>query len=408
MKIFAIPALILLAATGASAAPNPAYQAFLFNVCGSTPTGALLARCAETPGSLGNVSTDSESSLNPNQTLTTADTGLAAARAADEQTRERIERVRAGEIPENALQVGPFSLLINANYASEQRDRDITSDSERGYDSESWGGQLGFDYRANPHWVVGLLVDWRASDLEFDQEIPGVNFVPQSDAGTNNADRLGFTAFGVVDTSENSLLQFSLGYMKADYSVTRRPIFQSSVRTIPQTDGYETANVDGADTFAGLHWEYLHDSGSWQVGPYVGFFYARSEVDSYREQDLTNSGLAMAVDDYDRDSELGFVGVRVSLGISLSSALLLPQLRVEYAHEFAGDAAHTSTAFLLDSSNTVYVLEGDDPDRDYAVVAAGVSFVLPNGWLPFIDYEQTLGCDDIDSWRITGGLRHEL
>ena len=151
------------------------------------PTGALAARCAETPGGLGNLSGDSESSLNPNQTLTAADSGLAAARAANEQTRERIEQARDGNASGNQVHVGPFSLLVNANVASAQRDRSAGSDSERGYDSDSWGGQLGFDYRLNPHAVVGVLVDWQSSSLEFDRELAGVNFVPQSDAGSNDA-----------------------------------------------------------------------------------------------------------------------------------------------------------------------------------------------------------------------------
>ena len=111
---------------------------------------------------------------------------------------------------------------------------------------------------------------------------------------------------------------------------------------------------------------------------------------------------------YDRDSQLGFAGVRVSRGISLASGVLLPQLSVEYEHEFARDAVQTNSAFELDTSGNLYALKGDDPDRDYALVAAGVSMVLPNGWLPFIEYEMTLGYDDLDAWRITGGLRHEL
>jgi outer membrane autotransporter protein len=116
----------------------------------------------------------------------------------------------------------------------------------------------------------------------------------------------------------------------------------------------------------------------------------------------------MAVDDYDRKSLLGTLGLRIGHGISLTSGLLLPELRIEYSHEFDRDAETALTAFLLDGGANVYALEGDDPDEDYFNIGAGVVLVLPNGWMPFLDYQTTLGYDDLDQWRVTAGLRREL
>lgn len=388
-------------------AANPAFQSYFFSVC-TNPSGALAARCAETPGATGNLSGDSESSLNPSQTLTAGDGGLAAARAASEQARDRAERARAGDDDANAVQVGPFSLLVNARGTFAESDRTVDVDAERGYEADAWGAELGLDYRLNDAVVIGALVIWETADTEFDAENPGVNFVPQENAGEIDSDRLGLTAFASFDVSERSYLELSVGYLSGEHDVTRNSVFQESGRTVPQTNVRTSADVDGTDLFASAYWGYLGEWDGWSFGPYLGLLYGRSETDSYAERDLTGSGLALAVDDYERDSLLATAGLRIAHGISFDAGILLPELRVEYAHEFDRDAETALTAFLLDAGENVYALEGDDPDRDYFNVGAGLVFLLPNGWMPFVDYQTTLGLDDFEQWRVTAGLRREL
>ena len=170
-----------VAASGA----NQAYQNFFFAAC-TNPTGALAARCAETPGGTGNLSGDSESSLNPSQTLSRGDAGIAASRASSEQARDRAERARKGEAPADAVRIGPFSLLINGRSMYEEADRTVDVDPARGYEADAWGFELGFDYRVNDRLVIGLLGVSESTDTEFDRERPGVNFTPQGDAGKTN------------------------------------------------------------------------------------------------------------------------------------------------------------------------------------------------------------------------------
>ena len=122
-------------------ADNAALQALFFDAC-ANPSGALAERCAETPGGLGDLSGDSESSLNPSQTL-------GATAATGSLVRERAERARrrdghpAGDGEDTAgavLDLGPFSLLINGHGACEDRDRTVDVDAERGYTLDVLGG----------------------------------------------------------------------------------------------------------------------------------------------------------------------------------------------------------------------------------------------------------------------------
>ena len=63
---------------------------------------------------------------------------------------------------------------------------------------------------------------------------------------------------------------------------------------------------------------------------------------------------------------------------------------------------------MLDSAATAFAVTGDKPDRDYMNFGAGIALVLPNGWLPFIDYEGQFARKALSRHRVTFGLRKEL
>src|SRR6185295_9271792 len=89
---------LLLTGTQALAA-NAEFQNFLFTVC-AAPSGTLATRCGETTGATGNVSGDSESSLNPSQALGSNLPAVGVAQARSKQARERGEKLRDGEAGE--------------------------------------------------------------------------------------------------------------------------------------------------------------------------------------------------------------------------------------------------------------------------------------------------------------------
>lgn len=96
-------------------------------------------------------------------------------------------------------------------------------------------------------------------------------------------------------------------------------------------------------------------------------------------------------------------GLRVSYSIGTRWGVLVPQGRLEWEHEFDKDALTTNTTFLLDSNGNPFTLTGDDPDRNYFNLGLSLVAILPNGLMPFIDYEGLLGYDDLDRHRITAG-----
>ncbi len=399
----------VLAATAGARADNAELQALFFAAC-DNPSGGLASRCAETPGGLGDLSSDSESSLNPSQSLSSTSAAQASARSRNEEARERGERYRQGAADTGAetLALGPFSLLVNGSYQDEEQSRSVDVDAERGYQLDAWAAQLGFDYRFSPTLVAGALVTWESSDLEFDREQPGVAFTPLADAGDVNQDSLGLTVFANVLLGERGYLDLSAGYVASDYTVQRRSVFQESGRSVPQTNVLTSASPDGDETWAAFALGYAAAAGAWTVDPYLGAVYSRAEVDGYQETDRSDSGLAMSIGAATSRTLLGQAGVRVTRPLSRPGYVLLPQASVEYLRAFERDGVETRASYRLDQNGNVLALEGDRRDRDYFEAGVGVVLLLPNGWMPFLEYQVLLGAEDLDAQRVSLGLRVEL
>jgi outer membrane autotransporter protein len=398
----------LLAAPGAEAA-NAEFQSFFFSVCG-TATGTLAARCDETPGGLGNVSGDSESSLNPSQNLSHNLSPIGTAQTRSKAARERGERLRedepAGEAPAARISAGPFSLLVNVH--GTWFDREIEGDLERSFDGDSAAAEIGLDYRASDRAVIGAILGLERLKYDFDAEAPGVNFTPAALAGEVDSDNTYLTLFASFALGEGGFVEFAGGYEQSDGDYRRNSVFQESTRTTPQTEVRVEGNSDGTTTWAGLNAGYDFHSGAASFGPYAGVTWTKAELDSYTERDLSGSGLAMDFDGTDRRSTLVHAGLRASRVVSTGSGVLVPQLRVEYQRELDDDAPTAVSRFALDPAGTEYALSGVRGDDDAFNAGLSLAAMLPNGWLAFADWSILLDNDELDRQRATLGLRKEF
>jgi outer membrane autotransporter protein len=190
--------------------------------------------------------------------------------------------------------------------------------------------------------------------------------------------------------------------------VTRNSVFQESTRSLDQVNVRVAADMHGSATWVALNWGYVAEFGSWTLSPRLGILSSRSAVDAYTEEDVNNSGLAMLVNQVERNSLLGQISLGLSGSWSTESALFIPQMRIDFEHEFDTDAPATSARFLLDSGNTQYLLNAQERESDTLNVGVGLLVILPNGWMPFVDYQILLGNSQRDSYRITAGLRKEI
>lgn len=401
--------LLLSLALNANAA-NQAFQDFFFGICqNGGAQGNLIVRCNETAGGLGDLSGDSESSLNPTQTLNSNDAAIGIARRQAKQNRERLDAQNSdvNDMDETKVSVGPFSLLVNGRSVDFERDQSVEDDRERNFDGDGWGLDLGFDYRVSDTFVAGAILSYSETDATFARENDGTNFFAASNAGSMESDGWSLSLFGTASIGESGYLDFSGGYGSMDYELGRNSVFQESGRS-GQTNVVTTADTEGTQLWAGISSGFTATFDAINVGPYVGLVWAKSEIDGYTESDLLNTGLNLRVNDTDLDSLIGQLGFNASYTVSTSWGVLIPQLRVEYDYEFEDDAPLATTSFLLDANAATYSIEGVERDQDFVDVGLSLVMVMPEGFSAFLNYSTLLSYDDLERDTITVGVRVEL
>jgi outer membrane autotransporter protein len=393
-------------------AADPAYQAFFFSVCGGTPTGALAARCAQTPGGLGNLSGDSESSLNPSQNLSHGRPAVSSAQTRSKAARERGENLRDLDLGDAAagpaMQIGPVSLLLHVHGSRFEQTASAAAWGERGFEGDTRAFEAGVDLRLSPRVVVGALLGVDRNEFEFDSENPGVAFTPANIAGDADVDTTYLTAFAAFALSDSAFLEFSAGYERSDNTFRRQSVFQESTRTLAQTNVATSGNADSAVTWISANLGADWSRGAANLGPYAGVTSTRVKTDAFTETDNSNSGLAMSFASATRKSLLAHAGVKWSYSASTSVGVVLPQIRVEYQYEFEDTPQRIAASFALDPNNTSFELQGYGGDRSAINAGAGVAAILANGWLPFIEYAILLDQRAFDRQRLTLGIRKEF
>lgn len=306
------------------------------------------------------------------------------------------------------MEMGRFSLLANLGYTWEERDRVQDENAERGYEADTRGVDFGFDYRLSDTSVIGLMITWEDTELDFDPENVGTNFNPAPQAGRIDGDRFGITGFASLGLGESGYVDLSLGYRGGENEYERYSVFQESNRVIEQTNSFVRSKADTTEFWASANAGWTFTSGAWSFDLHGGLTWTDVDVDSFDERDDSATGLAMRVNVADQKSFVGTLGARVQYAISSSSGVWLPYLKADYAHEFEDELTALQAGYLQDAGANTLTIAGDKAERDYFVTAAGLLAVLPNGWMPFIDVSYWAGYKDLDRTRLQIGLRKEL
>ena len=210
-------------------AADPEFQDFFQQNACDSPTGELAVRCTEWTGAVGDLSGDSESSLNPSQGLSSNDTPLERALNYSKQGREHGEEMlEDGASTDTAAQFGRLSLSFQVHGSSYETDRITGVDAERSFDGDYYGAAVGFDYRVSDRAFIGLQLGIDRIDQDFVGENTGVNFEPEPTAGGMKADTLSLSLIGSVNFNDRVYFLGALGYGDSELELYRNAIFQES------------------------------------------------------------------------------------------------------------------------------------------------------------------------------------
>jgi uncharacterized protein with beta-barrel porin domain len=279
---------------------------------------------------------------------------------------------------------GRLGFFVDGNVAFGDKD---TTDREVGFDFTSWGAIAGVDYRLTDNLILGAALTYTYTDTDLDQFL--------GETKTHSVGPIFYGTYYVgplyVDGHAGMTWNF--------YDTERRITFATIDRTA-------TGDTDGQEYVAGLGVGYTFSRGPLSVTPFGRLEYIHVDIDGYGERGA--NGLDLTISDQDIDSLQSALGVQIAYAISTKAAVLVPQVRGEWRHEFEDDSRSITARYTSDPFNTFFTIPTDNPDRDFFTVGVGLAAVFARGIGAFVHYETVLGLRDFSHHEVRVGVRFEL
>jgi len=310
----------------------------------------------------------------------------------------------------------PFAGLgLFANGIFSFGDRDPTS-NEDGFDFHTYGVIAGVDYRFSPNWVGGMAFTYLSSNSNLDNPSSLVGpFSTSANAGSADTRSYGFSLYGTYYVLEQLYVDGIVSFGWNNYSLDRVIGYNLGVnpngKSTAPVNQIAHADPDGHQFSFSVGAGYEFRQGAWTFGPLARLQYLKLNIDGYRET-INNPnpgfGWALAVDSQDVESLTTALGGRASYAISTGVGVLLPQVRIEWEHEFKNDSRLLTAQFVNDPLLQPIPFTTDSPDRNYANLGVSLSATFRHGIAAFIDYQTVLGLANV-SWNVfTLGVRGEF
>ncbi len=294
-----------------------------------------------------------------------------------------------------------LGIFINGRFNFGDKD---TTDREAGFDFDTKGVTAGIDYRFNDNFILGAAFGYANTDVDLD-----------ASGGNLDSDVFSGSIYGTYYMAKRFYIDGigSIGWNGFDLNRNVRYSIQTndgSGRT--NVDQTMKAEPDGSQYSFSVGTGYESNYHAFAFGPYVRVNYTNANIDGYREIASNPSapgvGLRLEVEDQDVKSLITVLGGQASYAISTQWAVLLPQVRFEWNHEFEDNSRLITARFVEDAGAVPINTPTDDPDRDFFNLGLGVSSVFAHGISAFINYETSLALKHVTSHNITGGVRLEL
>jgi uncharacterized protein YhjY with autotransporter beta-barrel domain len=284
-----------------------------------------------------------------------------------------------------------------------------TTTYETPFDFKSTNITAGVDYRFNDRFIFGAAIGRSDGSTVFSDGSGRL------DSRSNLASLYGtfFKEAFYVD------LIGTYGHITYDAARTTDFAIDTSTPDVPTncSGGECSVDTNGATSANQLAFSgnigYSFSQGALTYGPDIAIGYTRIKVNGFTESDPNESGLAMVFGEDTGESLLAKAGGHISYAIKTPFAVILPEARAHFVHEFKNDQRALSVHFSDDPdagtpSGPVsnFVVFTDPPDRSYYDWAAGISAQFAFGISAYADYNAVTSSDQrIHEFAL--GLRFE-
>lgn len=293
----------------------------------------------------------------------------------------------AGDSAELAL-TSSINLFFNGDYR--ELDRRQTA-FEQGYTSSEKGFSLGADIMPTDWLIAGMAFSyshWRGD---------------QFNGGGFETDSYGPTLFASLLPWRGLFADLSFQYLRKDGANNNRRDYAREDR---QRFGGVISGTPGADQYEGnFSTGYDFNLGGFSIGPRATLRYRHVNMEGYSEQG--GSGLELRFLGDRLTSLQSSVGAQASYAIGTAWGVLVPQINVDWTHEYDNGQRLIFVQFAQDNRlvPTTFGFQTDRPDRDFFHLGTGLVAVLPNGWQAFANFETLLGHSYFDNYVGSVGVR---
>lgn len=293
------------------------------------------------------------------------------------------------ETQTNDLLDDRLGIYINGQFSRGDR---ITTDREVGSNSDIFGVTLGMDYRLTDQFVLGTAFGFTDNDTEYER-------------GAGQLKNRGYSGslYGSYNVTDNLYLDGVFTYTSNDYESERMLLIPDAQRNLNIQNSKATPGGDQQRVSLGAGYDI--PMGPWTVGLRARAEYGSMTINAYRE--TGPSALNLQVDEQFNESMITVLGWQVGYAYSTPFGVLLPQLNLDWEHEFMNDSRNMVMRYVNDTT-LPFTIKTNNPDRDYLTLRAGMSAVFANGLSSFIQYETLLDqrYDTLHTARI--GVRWEF
>lgn len=264
---------------------------------------------------------------------------------------------------------------------------DDGSSEEAAYDFDGYGLTAGADYRVSDNFIAGAALGYSRTDNDFDQ-----------DNGEMNQDTYSLSVYGSI-FSGSLYVDGVLGYAFSNLDIDRKITYPTIVRTA-------AGETDGDDFSASASVGYDISRGAWSFNPVARVSFVDTNLDAYTETGAL--GLNLAVGDQNIQSLETTIGGDVSFTHSTNFGVVIPQLRLDWAHEFDNESRRIGARYINDPAAVPFFIRTDSPDRNYFNLGGGISALIAGGKTAFAEVESVLGREDYQKYTFRIGARFEL
>ena len=272
-------------------------------------------------------------------------------------------------------------------------DRDV-SELEDGYESNNLKSIFGGDYRFNDKLIAGLLFELSQNYIDYDA------------GGDSDIETSGLIAYVAYSLTDDFIMQMYGGFYSQNYKSSRLSSFieyDDFGGVNAYVFGTPGSDFDATQFSAGAQASYNFIIGRVIFAPTLAIDWLDTDFDTYNEQG--DSGLELRFHDDSITSLQSSASLDASMAIRSGGWVFIPQLGVNFKHEYDNDQREIEVSFVGDTRSKLFSFETDSPDRDWLEFNVGLVAVTGKSTQVFANYRTLSGHDYFDGDAFSVGIR---